>query len=360
MGEIMKTLAEARVEIDDVDKQMAKLFERRMQAVESVIQYKIANNLPIFDESREKEVIAKNVDRIETDIYKPYYEDYIKQMMRISKEYQRTFVEKKQIAYQGSVGAFSQIAAAHLFENDVLNSYASFEEVFQAVENGEADYGVIPFENSYTGEVGETLDLLYKYPNIYIENMYDLKVNQNLLGTADSTLDDIIEVYSHTQALSQCSLFLKGLGAKRIPYMNTALAAKYISEENDIHKAAIASIETAKAYNLKVLAENIADSANNTTRFMIIQKVLKKQGNRFSLLFSVDHKAGSLADIMEVFKQEGFNLENIKSRSTKSGNWQYYFYVELIGSLGDTKSERLIDILKNKVHNLRIVGTYTL
>lgn len=361
MGDIMKTLLdEARIEIDDVDKQMAKLFERRMKAVEDVIKYKIENNKPIFDACREKNVIAKNVARIENDVYKPYYEEYINQMMRISKEYQRTFVEKRKVAYQGSIGAFSQIAATKLFENDDLCSYHSFEDVFKAVDDGEVSYGVIPFENSYTGEVGETLDLLYKYPNVYIEAMYDLKVNQNLLGIKGSKLEDIKEVYSHGQALSQCSLFLKGLQATRIPYLNTALAAKYVSEQGDKSKAAIASIETAKVYDLEVLEANIADSINNTTRFMVIQKSLKKQGNRFSLLFSVDHKAGSLADIMEVFKKEGFNLENIKSRSTKSGSWQYYFYVELVGNLADTSSERLIELLKEKVHNLRIIGTYTL
>lgn len=356
----MKTLDEARIEIDAVDKEMAALFERRMKAVEAVIQYKIANNKPIFDSTREKEVVAKNVARINNEVYKPYYEDYINEMMRISKEYQKTFVEKRKIAYQGSVGAFSQIAASKLFNDEELISYHSFEDVFKAVENGDVAFGVIPFENSYTGEVGETLDLLYKYPNVYIKDMYDLPVNQNLLGLKGSSIKHIKEVYSHGQALSQCSLFLKGLDATLIPYVNTALAAKYISEQQDTSKAAIASIETAKAYGLEVLAENICDSANNTTRFMIIQKNLYKQGNRFSLLFSVDHKAGSLADILEVFKQEGFNLENIKSRSTKMGGWQYYFYVELVGNLSDEESSKLLDLLKDKVHNLRIIGTYTL
>ena len=356
----MKTLDEARVEIDAIDEQIANLFERRMKAVEDVVAYKKANGLEIFDGAREAIVIKKNVERIQKEELKPYFEDFLIHMMRISKDYQRTFVEPRKIGYQGVKGAFSQIAASHLFTYDYLQEYPTFANVFEAIERGDIDYGVIPFENSYTGEVGDTFDLLYTHEGVYIEKMYDLKVNQNLLGVKGAKREDIQEVYSHPQGLSQCSLFLSGLGAKQVPYANTALAAKHISEMNDKHMGAIASLETAQAYNLDVLASDIANSVDNTTRFMVIQKQLKKHGNRFALLFNVDHHAGSLAEILDIMKQKGFNLENIRSRSTKKGNFQYYFYVELVGNLESKESEELINELNKKVHNLRIVGTYTL
>ncbi len=355
----MNELEEARLVIDRVDKEMAKLFEERMRAAEHVVNYKKEHNLPIFDSTREQAVVKKNLELINNDTYKPYYEEFIHSLMDISKEYQRTFIEKAKIGYQGVQGAFSQLAASHLFTYEELHSYQTFEDVFKAVNDGEMAYGVIPFENSYTGEVGETLDLLYKYPDVYISKMYDLKVNQNLLGVKGSTLEDIKEVYSHTQALNQCSLFLKGLDATRIPYLNTALAAKYVSEGNDKSKAAIASLETAKEYGLEILAENIANSEDNTTRFLVIEKVLHRSGNRFALEFSLDHKAGSLADIMIIFKNKGFNLESIKSRPTKMGSFQYYFYVELVGELASEASQDLIKELEEQTHNLRIVGTYS-
>lgn len=355
----MNELEEARLIIDRVDKEMAKLFEERMQAAEHVVHYKKEHDLPVFDSSREQAVVEKNLKLIQNENYKPYYEEFIHAMMDISKEYQRTFVEKAKVGYQGTLGAFSQIAASSLFAYEDLHSFQTFEEIFQAVNTGEMAYGVIPFENSYTGEVGETLDLLYKYPDVYISKMYDLKVNQNLLGVKGSSIEDIKEVYSHTQALNQCSLFLKGLNVTRIPYLNTALAAKYVSECGDKSKAAIASLETAKEYGLEVLADSIANSEDNTTRFMVIEKVLRTSANRFALEFSLDHKAGSLADIMIIFKNKGFNLESIKSRPTKMGSFQYYFYVELVGTLESEASQDLIKELDEQTHNLRIVGTYS-
>lgn len=354
----MDKLEKARKVINEVDEQMAKLFIERMKAVKDVISYKMENNLPVLDSKREKEVIQKNLKYLDNHELDEYYINFITDVMDISKSYQKSILSHKVIGYGGAEGAFSHIASKRLFPDDTLTSYKTFEEVFQAVSVGEIEYGVIPFENSYTGEVGEVLDLLLKYP-CHICDMYDLKIDQNLLGLKEAKLEDITQVYSHHQAISQSQKFLNGRGFEIIPYPNTALAAKYISETNDIHKGAIASKETAELYGLKILVENINTSNQNTTRFVVISKKLSDTGNRFNLLFTVNHDAGQLAKVMQIIANLGLNMESIKSRSLKDLPWQYYFYVELIGNPHDDKVKLLLEQMNECCRDVKILGTYT-
>ena len=323
----MGKLDEARIVIDEVDSEIAKLFERRMKAVEDVIAYKIENNLPVFDEKREQIVIEKNVARIQNEVYKPYFEEYLHASMEISKKYQRT-------------------------------SYPDFKAAYEAVEKGEMEYGIIPLENSYTGEVGDVFDLLYSYKNIYIVETLDLAVSQNLLGIKGSKLSDITSVYSHPQALSQCSLFLEGLQAKTVSYPNTALAAKYVSEQNNVSMAAIASKKTATEYGLDILVNDINNSKDNTTRFIVIKNKMSYNGHYFSILFSVEHEAGALAKVIDVIRKYGYNMESIHSRSTKHQSWQYYFYIEMSGSHESEKTRELLEELGNSTQVLRVLGWY--
>ena len=309
----MNKLEEARKIINEVDKEVAALFQKRMQAVEDVILYKLENDMPIFDSGREKQVIEKNCAYITEEKYIESYKEFIQNLMDTSKRYQASIINKGVVAYQGTMGAFSHIASKKVFPDSKLKSYATFEDVFKAVADGGAAYGVIPFENSYTGEVGEVLDLLSKY-DCHISGIYDLKIDQNLLGLKNAEIKDIEKVYSHHQALSQCQTFLKGTNFEAIPYPNTALAAKFVSEAGDIHKAAIASRETAELYGLKILVENINTSTENTTRFIILTKKLEEKGDRFNLLFTVDHNAGQLAHIIQIVAEHGFNMESIRSR----------------------------------------------
>lgn len=354
----MKTLEEARKIIDEVDSEIAKLFEKRMEAVESVIAYKIANQLPIFDEQREREVILKNVARIQTEKYKPYFEEYLHTSMEISKKYQRTFLEKKQIAYQGVEGAFSHLASNKLFLYEELTAYPTFEKVVEGVESGKCDYGILPLENSYTGEVGEVMDLLYSHKGVYISATLDLQVNQNLLGVKGAKLADIKQVYSHPQAISQCSLFLNGLQAETLPYPNTALAAKYVAELHDKSLGAVASSETANEYNLDILASDINNSKDNTTRFIVIKKDISYTGDYFSILFSVKHEAGALARVIDVIRKYGYSMESIRSRSTKHKSWEFYFYVEMSGKHESANTLLLLQELESVTKELRILGWY--
>ena len=354
----MNRLEEARKIINEVDKEIVALFQKRMQAVEDVILYKLENNMPILDSSREKQVIEKNCAYITEEKYIESYKEFIQNLMDTSKRYQATIINKGVVAYQGTMGAFSHIASKKVFPDSKLKSFATFEDVFKAVADGAAAYGVIPFENSFTGEVGEVLDLLLKY-DCHISGIYDLKIDQNLLGLKNAEIKDIEKVYSHHQALSQCKTFLKGTNFEAIPYPNTALAAKFVSEAGDIHKAAIASRETAELYGLKILVENINTSIENTTRFIILTKKLEEKGDRFNLLFTVDHNAGQLAHIIQIVAEHGFNMESIKSRSLHNLPWQYFFYVEIVGELKAQKTKDLIEAMRKNCKDLKILGSYS-
>ncbi|MGI5825521.1 MAG: bifunctional chorismate mutase/prephenate dehydratase [Bacillota bacterium] len=358
----MSKLENARKQINAIDAQMADLFVQRMTAVADVVAYKAENNLPVLDEKREAEVLAKNAARLDNTAnaaLKPYYAEFLRNLMDVSKSWQKAALNKNTVGYQGTNGAFSCIAAKKIYPNAKAVAYPCFENVFNAVENDEVAYGVIPFENSYTGEVGEILDLLLSY-DLNIINSFDLSINQNLLGVKGAVLADVAEVYSHQQALSQCHDYLQGYGWQAVPYSNTALAAEYVAKCGDKTKAAIASLETAELFGLDILAKNINTSVQNTTRFMVISKEENFCGNRFNMLFTVGHEAGQLAKIMSIFGDFGYNLESIKSRPMKNLPWQYYFYAEIIGNLKDRQTAALIAKLRETCNLLKILGSYSI
>lgn len=354
----MSLLEDARKQINDIDKEMAKLFEKRMQAVEDVIRYKIEHGLPVLDASREQRVIETNKQYIHKEGYQEFYEMFIKDVMAISRIYQKRISSKDVVGYQGIEGAFSYIASTHIFPNEKKQRFATFEDVVKAVSQSEITYGVIPFENSYTGEVGEVLDILMQYQNVYISGIYDLKITQNLLGIKGALLSDIQQVYSKDQAIYQSKKFLEGRGYELIPYPNTALAAEFVAKENDIHKAAIAAKENAELYGLDILAENINTSNQNTTRFIIIRQELIPHGNVFSIIFTTPHKTGALLEAMQVISKSGFNMQSIKSRSMRDKPWEYYFYVEIEGDIGGVKERKLMEELHKVCEDLRILGAY--
>lgn len=353
----MNQLDKAREKINAIDVQMRELFEQRMKAVEEVAEYKLKNNMKIFDPDREAEVIEKNSIKMQNEKLKLYYREYIQAVMDISKSYQESIVNCDTYGYQGVLGAFSHIATQRLFPHGKMKNYAAFEGSVKGVLNHEIAKAVLPFENSYTGEVGEILDLLFKY-DVVIQSIYDLKINQNLLGLKGATLCDIKQVYSKDQAINQCQDFLKNFDYELIPYANTALAAKFVSESQDKSKAAIASIETAELYGLEVLAENINTSKDNTTRFVVVGNELPEDGNHLSIVFTVHHESGQLAKIMQIVAKYGFNMENIKSRSLKDASWQYYFYMEIEGHYRDEKMQSMLEECRNSSSNFKVIGVY--
>ncbi len=385
----MDNLLIARNKIDEIDKEMAKLFCERMQVVQDVLEYKKQHDLPVLDASREQEVISKNIQRLPNKNYENYYKSFIEKTMEVSRAMQSEMLCKNTIAYQGAKGAFSHMAAQNLFEHGNLKPYATFEDVFTAVISGKAQKGVLPFENSTAGDVSDVLDLCFTNEQIAVSATYDLPISQNLLCVKGAKLSDIKTVFSHTQALQQSRDFLQKLNLKTAEMPNTAFAAKYVFEQNDKSLAAIAGKTTAALYGLDILASDVNSSKHNTTRFIVIERKLANSAQnsdsaidnsansaqeqsenivqnalqnceganvekRFSLLFTVSHKAGSLAKVLAEIAQRGYNMDCIKSRPMPNVNWAYYFYTELLGAPCD----ELINALKEHCNTVRILGVY--
>ncbi len=354
----MNKLEQARVQINAIDQQIAELFEQRMEAVEDVVSYKIENNMQVLDQSRENILIEKNVQYIQKEKYKASYYDFLQNVLRVSREYQKTLISKNKVAYGGVEGAFSHIASCDLFPHNVKIAYKTFEEVIHAVEEGVVQYGVIPFENSSTGEVSETSELL-RDAQVYIHGTYDLKITQNLLGVKGTHVEQIQKVYSHPQGLSQCKQFFQGRTMQQVPYVNTALAAKYVSESKDPSIAAIASLATAKLYNLDVLVKDINTNKDNTTRFIIICKEQSTQGTHFQMLFSTKDEKGTLAKAINMIAEAGFNLSSLKSKAVPNEPWKYYFHIEVEGNLASDEAKRMLDALASYCLDMKILGAYT-
>ena len=376
----MLDLFETRDKIDEVDNQIIQLYLKRMILCEDVVKYKIENNRQIFDKERENRKIEKAVSMVDREFDKRAISEIFEQLMSISRKMQYRIMSEKmgtakssfieidklnskdaKVVFQGTEGAYSQIAMHRFFGEDVNSiSVATFREAMETLEAGFADYSVIPIENSSAGIVNECYDLLVEFENFIVgEQIID--VEHALLGTEDSTIEDINEVYSHPQALMQCEKYLDDhKGWIKYSELNTAIAAKKIKEGNDKTKAAIASVEAAKLYGLKILDERINYSSINSTRFVIIssQKVFLKNANTISICFELPHESGSLYHVLSHFIYNNLNMTRIESRPLKERNWEYRFFIDFEGSLVDESVKNAIRGLREETKQLRILGNY--
>jgi chorismate mutase/prephenate dehydratase len=352
-------LDEARRIINEVDAQMAELFVKRMKAVGMVYEHKRERGLPISDQKREEEVIERNASLIEEDVLRSYYVDFLKGTMAISRDYQYRMQNGMRIAYSGVEGAFAHIAAGRIFPEGRRVSYGDFKAAYDAVVNGECSAAVLPIENSYAGEVGQTMDLIFS-GTLYINGIYELEIHQNLLGLPEATVEDIRRVISHPQALSQCHDHIKMRGFETGEATNTALAAKTVAESGDKSLGAIASAETAEIYGLKVLEANINKSGENTTRFAVLAKVQASAPAHPSsvLMFTVKHEVGSLAEAIGIIGKYGYNMTALRSRPLKKHSWQYYFYVEIDGDVRNGRGESMLKELGAVCDSLKVAGTF--
>lgn len=352
-------LEEARKIINDVDTQMAELFVKRMRAAEMVYEHKKKMGLPILDQARETAVIERNTKRIEDEGLKGYYIDYLKNVMSISRAYQYRMQNGLKVAYSGVEGAFAHIAAGRIFPESQRISCRDFKAAYESVVNGENDVAVLPIENSYAGEVGQTIDLIFS-GSLFINGIYELEIHQNLLGVPGSSVGDIKKVISHPQALSQCHDYIKSRALETEEANNTAVAAKQVALAKDKHIGAIASIETAEIYGLTVLQQNINKSSENTTRFAVLSRV---QANSPSLansvlMFTVKHEAGSLANAISIIGKFGYNMTALRSRPLRKHSWQYYFYIEIDGSTDTAEGKQMLGELNKVCDQLKVVGTF--
>lgn len=264
----MADIEKARKEINECDREMARLFEKRMAAVREVARYKQERGLPVEDLAREGEVIAKNSEYIENDVLREFYVNFLQTGMDISKNYQRRLISGQKIAYSGVPGAFADLAARKIFPDGTTVPCADFKAAYDAVVNGECDCALLPIENSYNGDVGQVMDLAYFGP-LYINGVYQAEIVQNLLAVKGTTLDEVKSVISHPQALGQCSGYIRKHGFESIEAVNTAVAAKTVADKGDHSLAAIGSARAAQLCGLKILESHINESGKNTTRFAV-------------------------------------------------------------------------------------------
>ena len=356
----MTELEQARNEINEVDRELARLFVRRMDAVKRVAEYKRERGLQIFDPAREQEVIARNAALIDNEEYRSYFVSFLQANMEISRAMQHRLLDGMRAAFSGVEGAFADIAAGKIFPGAATVPYPDFKSAYEAVVNGECDCAVLPVENSSNGDVGQVMDLAF-FGSLFINGIYDIAIVQNLLAVKGATLDEIKTVISHPQALGQCAEYIRSHGLEAIEAVNTAVAARQVAQRADRSVAAIASAEAAERCGLKVLEAHINEKGDNTTRFAVFSRTPRDKTSadeRFILLFTVNNVAGALSRAVSVIGRCGFNLRALKSRPTRELIWSYYFYAEGEGNINSPEGEKMLNELRYCCNNVRIVGSF--
>ncbi len=356
----MNELQKAREIINSVDLEMARLFEKRMDAVKLVTEYKKENGIPIDDFGREAEIIKKNSEYISNDEYRAYYVNFLKNNIKLSKDMQHKLLEGMTVGFSGVEGAFANIAAQGIFPDAKCIPYPDFKAAYTACEKGECDCVVLPVENSHNGDVGSVLDLSF-FGSLYINGIYEAEIVQNLLGIKGASVTDIKKVISHPQALGQCAAFIEKQGFETEDTVNTAVAAKTVAAAQDKTLGAIGSVEAAEKFGLSVISSHINESSSNTTRFAVFSRSSRTPSptdERFIMLFTVKNTAGSLGSAISVIGQHGFNLLALKSRPTKELVWDYFFYAEGEGNINSPEGRAMLNDLEKCCANLKVVGSF--
>ena len=360
----MSELDLARAEILRLDGEMARLFEKRMREVEKIAAYKQANGLPVRDPGREETILARGRTLIGDPEIQARYVEFQRGVMDISARYQESLIHGRSVAYCGVEGAYAHIAARKLFPEAACRGYGTFEDAYRAVENGECDCAVLPLENSYAGEVGTVMDLLFT-GSLFVNQVTDLPIRHALMACDGADMGSVRTVYSHGQALHQCASFLHSRGWETVECANTAMAAQKVREMNDPSVAAIASEETAELYGLNLLEGGINDSANNTTRFAVLSRSQNRPNRTglrdnagFILVFTVQNRAGALAQTLNIIGAHGYNMKTLRSRPMKDLQWNYYFYIEAEGNIVNDNGDMLMRELGALCARLKLVGIY--
>ncbi len=376
---VMKDLLESRKEIDLIDDRIVQLFQRRMDICKDVADFKLSTGKPVLDRKRELDKIADLKTKASNPFYAHGVEELYEQIMAMSRKMQYKLlnevginndigfdivpeIEKKdvRVVYQGIEGAYSQQAAAEYFgtQAQFLN-VTTFREAMKYVHDGKADYAVLPFENSAAGIVTDVYDLLVEFHN-YIVDTFDVKIEHCLCGLPGSTIDDIRDVYSHPQAFMQSNHFIEEHGWGKVNLANTAISARYISEQSDKSRGCIASENAAKIYGLKILHKGINFSATNTTKFIIIsrERIARRNAGLICISFEMPHKSGSLYQMLSHIIYNDLNMTSIQSRPIPNQKWEYRFYVEFEGKSYQPGVVNALSGINAEAINMRILGNY--
>ena len=375
-------LKDLRIELDRIDHQMVSLFEERMRVCENVARWKIDNNRPVLDASRENEKLQAVADQLPEDLQE-YGVSLYSLLMELSRSSQtrlmgrandltdqiRTAIETTEplfppsamVACQGVAGAYSQQAAEKLFRRPNIMYFSNFEAVFSAIEKGLCRYGIIPLENSTAGSVNMVYDLMMRH-NFHIVRSVRLKVDHNLLAKPGVKLEEIREVYSHDQAINQCSAFLQAHPEITVVRCaNTAEAAKLVSQSERRDIAALSSRSCAGLYGLVNLAPSCQDQGNNYTRFICIARDLEiyPGADRTSLMVVLPHRPGSLYKLLSRFYALGINLNKLESRPLPDRDFEFMFYFDLDTSVYSPQFMQLMGELDTVCESFSYLGSYS-
>ncbi len=375
-------IKELRKNIDRIDSELVDLIKERMETAAKIGEYKKENGLPIYDAMRERELLDKVAGKAGEE-FANYTRVLYGTMMDVSKAYQRKlfckksniaekmqkaiektdmlFPESAVVACQGVEGAYSQIACEKLFKNPSIMYFQNFEDVFKAVDKKLCKYGVLPIENSTAGSVNKIYDLMSKY-KFHIVRGTRLQVGHALLAKRGVELSDVKEIYSHEQAINQCSEFLSAHSDIKVTICeNTAVAARMVSELDREDAAALSSPGCAELYSLSTLKDNVCDYTGNYTRFICISKDLEVYpgANKTSLMMKIPHKPGSLYRIISRFNALGINLEKLESRPKPGSDFEFLFYFDIGASIYSKELFELMCEIEDELDGFKYLGSYT-
>lgn len=374
-------LTKIRGEINEIDDQIATLFEKRMILANDVAEYKRQNDMAVYDRRRERDIINRISSHVNEDLGS-YAKILYATLFQLSRSYQfkkliasspitdsmkqaieqtsQLFPRSAKVACQGVEGAYAQSACDRLFNSADINYYKTWEDVFKSVESGECKYGVVPLENSTAGTVNAVYDLVGKY-KFYIVRSLKLRIYHSLLVKRGVKLEDVKEIVSHEQALQQCNKFISSLNVKVTVFDNTAAAAEYVSKSGRDDIAAIGSPDCADLYNLVSIRDDIMNTDNNYTRFICVSKSLEiyPGAHRTSIVFKVPHRPGALYDVLSKFRALDVNLIKLESRPIPGRDFEFKFYIDLDTSVYRPELLELINELDNELESFDYLGSYT-
>ena len=375
-------ITELRQQINEIDDELVKLFVRRMETSAQIADYKKENNLPIYVPAREREILQDVATKAGPDMAN-YTRVLYSLLFELSRSYQskrtealtplysgitdsinntpKLFPQSAMVACQGVEGAYSQIACEKIFKSPMIMYFKNFDGVFSAIDKGLCQYGILPIENSTAGSVKKVYDLMIKH-NFSIVRTFRMKIDHCLLAKAGVKLSDIKEIYSHEQAINQCSDFLKNLtGVAVIPVENTAVAANMVATSDRTDIAAISSHTCQEIYGLSSLADSIQDKGNNRTRFICISKNLEiyPGSDKTSIMMILNHKPGALYKVLARMYVLGINVIKLESRPIPDREFEFMFYFDLETSIYSEEFVQLMCELDDLCEEFKYLGSYT-
>lgn len=375
-------LRDLRDQIDDIDDELVKLFVKRMEISALVADYKKEHHMPIHVPAREREILQEVAQKAGPEM-ENYARVLYSMIFELSRSYQskrnqvatrlyttitdsientpKLFPQAPMVACQGVEGAYSQIACEKMFKAPFIMYFKNFDGVFQAIEQGLCQYGILPIENSTAGSVKKVYDLMIHH-NFSIVRAFRMKVDHNLIANRGARLSDIKEIYSHEQAINQCSEFLKNMpGVKVIPVENTAVAASMVANSDRLDVAAISSHACEELYGLRSLADSIQDKGNNRTRFICISKNLEiyPGSDKTSIMMILPHKPGALYKVLARMYVLGINVIKLESRPIPDKDFEFMFYFDLETSIYSEEFVQLMCELDDLCEEFKYLGSYT-